>query len=145
MWSKIITWCANMQDNQLTGTLDAYVDALSAAESPSATRFLSLGGNRLSGGVPDSLSNLGAFQPGAWNILDGWMFQKTLNISSNDFNGPLPVWALQRSTADEGLTVELAVRPLTVETYCMCAFAHWHKRQLFDIFQFFGLATLASL
>lgn len=99
-----------MQDNQLTGTLDAYVDALSAAESPSATRFVSLGGNRLSGGVPDGLQNLAAFQPGAWNILDGWMFEKTLNVSGNDLSGPLPVWALQRFTADEGLTVKLAVR-----------------------------------
>ncbi|EIE18615.1 hypothetical protein COCSUDRAFT_83604 [Coccomyxa subellipsoidea C-169] len=97
-----------LQDNQLTGTLDAYVDALSAAESPSATRFVSLGGNRLSGGVPDGLQNLAAFQPGAWNILDGWMFEKTLNVSGNDLSGPLPVWALQRFTADEGLTVKLA-------------------------------------
>lgn len=100
-----------LQDNQLTGTLDDYVTALSAAESPSAMRFLSLGGNRLSGGVPDALKRLGAFQPGDWNILDGWMFEKTLNVSNNEFSGPLPVWALQQFSADEGLTVKLAVCP----------------------------------
>lgn len=95
----------------MTGTLDDYETALSAAESPSATRFLSLGGNRLSGGVPDALKRLGAFQPGDWNILDGWMFEKTLNVSNNEFSGPLPVWALQQFSADEGLTVKLAVCP----------------------------------
>lgn len=99
-----------LQDNQLTGTLDDYLSALSAAESPSATRFLSVGGNRLSGGVPDALNKLGAFQPGDWNILDGWMFEKTLNISDNEFSGPLPVWALQQASKGEGLTVKLAVR-----------------------------------
>ena len=56
-----------------------------------------------------ALERLGAFQPGQWNIIDGWLFEKTLNLSGNSLSGPLPAWALQRQAADGGLTVKLQV------------------------------------
>ena len=99
------------QENQLIGDLSAYVAALSGLELPSATRFFSVGGNQLTGTVSSEFQKLGAFQPGSWNILDGLLFQKTLNLSQNAFSGQLPTWALHGMSADKGLTVQLAVRP----------------------------------
>ena len=101
-----------MQDNELTGDLSAYAADLSGLELPSATRFFSVGGNQLTGVISEEFQKLGAFLPGAWNILDGLLFQKTLNLSQNAFSGELPTWALHSMSADEGLTVQLAVRPL---------------------------------
>ena len=98
-----------MQDNKLTGDLSAYAAALSRMQLPSSTRFLSLGGNQLTGEVPLELQKLGAFLPGSWNILDNLLFEKTLNVSHNAFTGELPVWALHRKSADDGLTVKLEV------------------------------------
>ncbi len=59
--------------------------------------------------APQALERLGAFQPGHWNIIDGWLFEKTLNLSGNSLSGPLPAWALQKMAADVGLTVKLQV------------------------------------
>lgn len=56
------------------------------------------------------LKALGAFKPGKWSIIDGWLFEKTLNLSHNALSGALPVWALQALAAGEGLTVKLEVR-----------------------------------
>ena len=100
-----------MQENQLTGDLSAYVADLSGLELPSATRFFSVGGNQLTGMISEEFQKLGAFQPGSWNILDGLLFQKTLNLSQNAFSGQLPTWALHSMSADKGLTVQLAVGP----------------------------------
>jgi hypothetical protein len=97
------------QENELTGNLEAYAAAAAAAQPPSATRFLSLGSNHLSGGVPVALRSLAAFAPGDWNVLDGLLFEKTLNLSHNELTGQLPGWALQFYAADEGLTVNLEV------------------------------------
>ena len=99
------------QDNELTGDLSAYAADLSGLELPSATRFFSVGGNRLTGAVSEEFQKLGAFLQGDWNILDGLLFQKTLNLSHNAFSGQLPTWALHSMSADKGLTVQLAVRP----------------------------------
>lgn len=84
---------------------------LSGLELPSATRFFSVGGNQLTGVVSEEFQKLGAFLPGSWNILDGLLFQKTLNLSQNTFSGQLPTWALHSMSGDQGLTVQLAVRP----------------------------------
>ena len=100
-----------MQENQLTGDLSAYVADLSGLELPSATRFFSVGGNQLTGMISEEFQKLGAFQPGSWNILDWLLFQKTLNLSQNAFSGQLPTWARRSMSADEGLTVQLAVGP----------------------------------
>ena len=100
-----------VQDNELTGDLSAYVAALSGLELPSATRFFSVGGNQLTGVVSAEFQKLGAFLPGSWNILDGLLFEKTLNLSQNAFSGPLPTWALHSMSGDTGLTVKLAVWP----------------------------------
>ena len=98
-----------MQDNKLTGDLSAYAAALSRLQLPSSTRFLSVGGNQLTGEVPPELQKLGAFLPGSWNILDNLLFEKTLNVSHNELTGELPAWALHSKSADEGLTVRLEV------------------------------------
>ena len=98
-----------MQDNKLTGDLSAYAAALSRMQLPSSTRFLSVGGNQLRGEGPPELQKLGAFLPGSWNILDSLLFEKTLNVSHNEFTGELPAWALHSKSADEGLTVRLEV------------------------------------
>jgi hypothetical protein len=60
--------------------------------------------------VSPDIQKLGAFLSGSWNILDGLLFEKTLNLSHNAFVGELPAWALHRKSADPGLTVQLAVR-----------------------------------
>ncbi len=98
-----------MQDNKLTGDLSAYTRALSDLELPSATRFFSVGGNQLTGEVSQEFTKLGAFLSGSWNILDGLLFQKTLNLSQNAFNGQLPTWAIHKMSADQGLSVQMAV------------------------------------
>jgi len=98
-----------MQDNKLTGDLSAYTTALSNLELPSATRFFSVGGNQLTGEVSQEFTKLGAFLSGSWNILDGLLFQKTLNLSQNAFNGQLPTWAIHKMSADQGLSVQMAV------------------------------------
>jgi hypothetical protein len=99
-----------LQENQLTGDLSAYTAALSSADLPSATRFFSVGGNQLTGEVSPDLQKLGTFLPGSWSVLDGLLFEKTLNLSQNAFVGKLPAWALHSMSADPGLTVQLAVR-----------------------------------
>lgn len=105
-WRLVI---CTLQDNKLTGDLSAYAAALSRLQLPSSTRFLSVGGNQLTGQVPPELQKLGAFLPGSWNILDNLLFEKTLNVSHNAFTGELPAWALHSKSADEGLTVRLEV------------------------------------
>lgn len=61
-------------------------------------------------GHPQGLKSLGVFKPGKWNIIDGWLFEKTLNLSHNALTGTLPVWALQKlAEPSEGLTVKLEV------------------------------------
>ena len=42
------------QGNKLTGSLDEYAGALAGAMLPSATRFLGLGDNSLTGSVPQA-------------------------------------------------------------------------------------------
>ena len=57
---------AGAQDNELSGTLEAFTDALAAAPHASALRYLSLSGNRFEGGAPAALSRIAAFKPGPW-------------------------------------------------------------------------------
>lgn len=57
---------AGAQDNELSGTLEAFADALAAAPHASALRYLSLSGNRFEGGAPAGLSRIAAFKPGPW-------------------------------------------------------------------------------
>ena len=74
------------QDNELSGTLDAFADALVFAPHASVLRYLSLSGNRLEGGVPSELSRIAAFKPGPWraparccvSLVKGWGLARAL-------------------------------------------------------------------
>jgi hypothetical protein len=46
--------CSGAQENRLSGSLDEYALALRSSILPSATRYLGLGGNQLTGAVPQA-------------------------------------------------------------------------------------------
>ena len=47
--------CSGAQDNRLSGGLDEYATALRSSVLPSSTRYLGLGGNQLTGAVPQAI------------------------------------------------------------------------------------------
>ncbi|KAK9804256.1 hypothetical protein WJX72_003608 [[Myrmecia] bisecta] len=100
-----------LQDNKMSGNLEAFAASLPSPVGGSTTNitYFNVGGNQLSGAVPNALATLAVFDgvPWVYNEGDTTWLAKTFNLSRNAFSGAVPVFAVQALAHDATLVVDL--------------------------------------